>query len=155
VSYVREILRPNEKIRARGRIHWIIYVPGIAFLIVAGIAAAMNQTSAASDWICAIIGLLLLLKAWIRQWTTEIAVTNARVIYKTGLIRRDTAEMNMNKVESVVVNQSILGRLLDYGTITIRGTGSSIENLKQIRSPIALRNTITAGQHHEQPAPVT
>ena len=61
--------------------------------------------------------------AWFRRWTTEIDVTNRRIVYKCGLIKRHTVEMNMDKVESVDVDQSIFGRLLNYGDITIRGTG--------------------------------
>jgi uncharacterized membrane protein YdbT with pleckstrin-like domain len=58
---------------------------------------------------------LTAIKEWLEQWITEIAVTDRRVIYKTGLIRRQTAEMNMDKIESVKVDQSLLGRLLNYG----------------------------------------
>ncbi len=52
--------------------------------------------------------------------------------------------MNMDKVESVIVDQSILGRLLGYGSIHVRGTGEGLEDLDYISSPISLRNTITA-----------
>ena len=64
----------------------------------------------------AVVALFLLVREWFGWWTTEIAVTNLRVIYKTGFIQRKTNEMNMDKVESVEVDQSILGRILDYGT---------------------------------------
>jgi uncharacterized membrane protein YdbT with pleckstrin-like domain len=87
--------------------------------------------------------MLLFAKAWFDQWITEIAVTNRRVIYKRGFIKRYTVEMNMEKIESVTVTQSILGRLLDYGTIHIRGTGVGMEHLHKIASPISLRNCIT------------
>ena len=63
------------------------------------------------------------LYAWFIRWITEIAVTDRRVIYKRGFITRHTEEMNMDKVESVDVDQSILGRLLDYGTVHVIGTG--------------------------------
>ena len=58
-----------------------------------------------------------------RRWTTELSVTNHRVIYKRGFIRRHTVEMNMDKVETVNVDQSILGRIAGYGTIHVLGTG--------------------------------
>ncbi len=63
------------------------------------------------------------LSAWFKRWTTEIDVTNRRIVYKRGFIKRHTVEMNMDKVESVDVDQSVLGRLLNYGDITIHGTG--------------------------------
>src|SRR5262249_55482755 len=84
------------------------------------------------------------LRAWIRRASTELAVTDRRVIFKRGLIRRHTVEMNMDKVESVDVDQSILGRLFNYGDVTVRGTGASIEPLRMIDDPLALRSRVTA-----------
>jgi uncharacterized membrane protein YdbT with pleckstrin-like domain len=69
-------------------------------------------------------------------------VTNRRVIYKKGLIRLKTNEMNMDKVESVQVAQSVLGRMFDYGTVKILGTGEGLETLHTIATPIKLRNSI-------------
>ena len=93
--------------------------------------------------------------AWFIRWITEIAVTDRRIIYKRGFIYRHTAEMNMDKVASVDVDQSILGRMLDYGTVHVFGIGAGqttdgnnrvrgIEHLHRIASPLALRNAITA-----------
>ncbi len=65
--------------------------------------------------------------AWFTRWITEFAITDRRVISKRGFIMRNTAEMNMDKVESVKVEQSVLGRLLDYGTVTVVGTGQGLE----------------------------
>jgi uncharacterized membrane protein YdbT with pleckstrin-like domain len=89
------------------------------------------------------VAVALLVQEWFRWWITEIAVTNRRVIYKKGFIRRQTNEMNMHKVESVQVYQSILGRMLGYGTVTILGTGAGFETLRTIAGPIELRNSIT------------
>src|SRR5262249_56933771 len=94
--------------------------------------------------LCLAVGLILLAQEWFRWWTTEIAVTNRRVIYKTGFIWRDTTEMHMDKVESVEVKQSILGRILDYGDVEIRGVGTGFEPLRMIAAPLELRNHITA-----------
>ena len=77
-------------------------------------------------------------------WITEFAVTDRRVIYKCGFISRHTVEMNMDKIESVDVDQSLLGRMLNYGTIHVLGTGEGIESLRRIAAPLALRNAITA-----------
>jgi uncharacterized membrane protein YdbT with pleckstrin-like domain len=90
---------------------------------------------------------LFLIREWFGWWTTEVAVTNLRVIYKTGLVKRRTNEMNMDKVESVQVDQSILGRILDYGTVSITGTGAGLELLEVIAQPIELRNSITGVPH--------
>jgi uncharacterized membrane protein YdbT with pleckstrin-like domain len=91
----------------------------------------------------ALVGAFLLIQQWFQWWITEVAVTNRRIIYKKGLIRRQTNEMNMDKVESVQIDQSILGRMLDYGDVTILGTGEGFETLHTIATPIELRNSIT------------
>jgi uncharacterized membrane protein YdbT with pleckstrin-like domain len=94
--------------------------------------------------VLAAIGVIMLFRAWFDRWVTEIAVTDRRVIFKTGFIRRDTNEMQMDKVESVRVDQSILGRVLDYGDVTVLGTGKGeFTRLKTIAAPLDLRNQIT------------
>ena len=84
-------------------------------------------------------GLILLIWAWISYHTTEFAVTDKRLIAKTGLISRNTVEMFLDKVESLNVAQTVAGRILDYGTVTIRGTGSTSEPINNISAPLTLR----------------
>ena len=73
------------------------------------------------------------------RYAAEFAVTNKRVIVKTGLISRKTLEMNLGKIESVNVDQSIIGRILGYGTITIIGTGGTRESFPNINEPLKFR----------------
>ena len=86
-----------------------------------------------------IVGLFILIAAWIKYRTTEFAVTDRRVIAKAGLVSRRTVEMFLDKVESLNVDQSVAGRLFDYGTVTIRGTGATSEPFGNISAPLALR----------------
>jgi uncharacterized membrane protein YdbT with pleckstrin-like domain len=81
--------------------------------------------------------------AWFHRWTTETDVTNMRVVHKTGFIKRRTFEMALDKIESVDVNQSILGRLLNYGDVTVNGVGEGRETIRTIASPLAFRSSIT------------
>jgi uncharacterized membrane protein YdbT with pleckstrin-like domain len=74
--------------------------------------------------------------------TTEIAVTSRRVIVKRGLIRRSTIEMNAGRIESVEVDQSIAGRLLDFGTVEVRGTGGGIEPIAKVAAPLLMREAV-------------
>jgi uncharacterized membrane protein YdbT with pleckstrin-like domain len=153
-QYTDEVLQPGETVRYQGTLHWIIFVPGVPLLVFVfagwfGMTTAWRSGHGISLYsllaLFALVAFLLqLLTAWITQLTTEIAVTNRRVIYKTGLISRRTIEMNMDKVESVDVTQDFFGRLLDYGTVLIRGTGAGLEPLTNVASPIALRNAIGA-----------
>jgi uncharacterized membrane protein YdbT with pleckstrin-like domain len=133
-------------------VSWTIYTPALLLAVGAAIAAIGGVRSshhATFWWIGAIVlvvaSIVAFTPAWLRRWTTEIAVTDRRVIFKRGLIRRHTIEMNMQKVESVDVDQSLIGRICNYGNVTIRGTGSSFETLRTIDSPLRLRTTVTAG----------
>jgi uncharacterized membrane protein YdbT with pleckstrin-like domain len=94
--------------------------------------------------IVALVALYWTGKAWFHRWTTETDVTNMRVVHKTGFIKRRTFEMALDKVESVDVNQSILGRLLNYGDVTIQGVGEGREKLTTISAPLEFRSHITA-----------
>ena len=157
MSYANSVLQTGETIKAVGRLHWIVFVRGLLLMAI-GAALLLYGYRTQSDTrrdlasilvivggLFLLVGLALWLNAWFHRWITEISVTTHRVIYKTGFIRRHTVEMNMDKVETVDVDQSLLGRLLGFGTIRVRGTGQSIESLRRIAHPIELRNAITAG----------
>ncbi|HKR19068.1 MAG TPA: PH domain-containing protein [Stellaceae bacterium] len=154
MSYLQRILQPGETLRYVGRLHWIIYLPGLVlFAIAVAVSVAIVATNEPGNLMPYLLGilevlmlasLLTLLAAAVRRWTTEIAVTDRRVIFKRGLIRRHTVEMNMDKVETVDVDQSLAGRLLGYGDIVVRGTGSSIEPFRKIAAPLDFRNQVTA-----------
>ena len=153
MSYVQRVLQPDEQVRCISSIHWIGYWPGVAVALLAVVAFWFSETRYLSGfwryttYALALVAVVLLIQQWFQWWVTEIAVTNRRVIYKKGLIRRQTNEMNMDKVESVKIDQSIIGRMLDYGNVQILGTGEGFETLRTIGSPIELRNSITGTTH--------
>jgi uncharacterized membrane protein YdbT with pleckstrin-like domain len=153
MSYLQRVLQPGEQVRHISSIHWIMYWPGVAVALLAVVAYWFSETRFLTGiwrytaYLLALVAIVLLIQQWLQWWVTEIAVTNRRVIYKKGLVRRQTNEMNMDKVESVKINQSILGRVLDYGDVTILGTGEGFETLHTIASPIELRNSITGTTH--------
>ena len=154
MSYVKSVLQPGENIRFATDIHWMVYLPGLALLLLAvavfvltwafgvsGGAAVFLHGLAVVLFIGAAIWLFI---GWFKRWTTEVAVTDRRIIYKRGFISRYTIEMHLDKVESVDVDQSILGRMFGYGDIMVHGTGASLEPLRNIESPIEFRNYVTA-----------
>ncbi len=151
MSYVRHILQPDERLLATGHLHWIgfwraivCFAIAVAFLVPRPPAQGMRLSLEVCALSFAALGLIFALHTIFQRWGTEIGVTDRRVIYKRGFIARHTAEMNMDKVETVLVEQSLLGRLFGYGAISIRGSGASIETLRNIADPIGLRNAITA-----------
>ena len=150
--YIDDILQPGEKVLYSTNAHWIFYWPAfaawivaLAFLVISRMfidTPALLCLSLAA--IAALAGLYWAVKAWFHRWTTETDVTNLRVVHKTGFVKRRTFEMSLDKVESVDVNQSILGRLLNYGDVTVRGVGEGAETIRTIASPLDFRNHITA-----------
>jgi uncharacterized membrane protein YdbT with pleckstrin-like domain len=146
MSYLDQVLQPGEKILYRTTVSWTLFIPGIALLILAIAIFASLTPNIWRDILLIIVGvpaIVFLVRAWFTRWTTEIAVTNSRIILKRGFIRRHTIEMHMDKVESVDVDQSLLGRIFNYGNITVRGTGSTFEPLSMIDDPLRLRSHVT------------
>jgi uncharacterized membrane protein YdbT with pleckstrin-like domain len=151
MSYIRHVIQPGEKIIMIGRLSWILYHRTIFYVIVGGILVLLEHVYWDKDAIIyitvALFGALALVSgihAWFLRWTTEIAVTDKRVIFKRGFVNRHTIEVNMDKVASVDVDQSILGRMFNFGTVTVQGTGLTFEPLRRVDSPLALRNAIIA-----------
>ncbi len=151
MSYTKSVLQPDEQVVVIGRLHWIVYYRAILYLILCIILLLLAHKYRAEEQVIILIavlfGALALMSgihAWFIRWITEIAVTDKRVIYKRGFINRHTVETNMDKVATVDVDQSILGRLLNYGTVTVKGTGLTFEPLRNVESPIELRNSIIA-----------
>lgn len=153
MSYVDSVLEPGEQVIYRTTVSWTVFTTaiwlGLAALVVLIAGANFTGTgietfALAVALILAVLAVAAFIRAWILRATTEIAVTDRRVIVKRGLVRRYTIEMNMQKVESVDVEQTLLGRIFNYGNVTVRGTGSTFNTIRQIDAPLKLRSTITA-----------
>ena len=145
MAYLDKVLRPGETVQFHGSLHWLIYARGLllvlAGLVVLGVALAVPDRSLGRGLAVGAAALLLiaawrLIVAGIRRQAVEFVVTDKRVIYKTGLLSRHTAEINISKIESVDVDQGILGRIFGYGTVFLRGTGASLEPLQGVADPI-------------------
>jgi uncharacterized membrane protein YdbT with pleckstrin-like domain len=124
MSYIDDSLIEGERILHRARVSWwsvFGYVLlGVLLLVV-------------------VVGLVFLVIAWVKVRSTEIAITNRRVIAKFGFIKRDTVEINLDKVEALKVEQGFLGRMLNYGTVFISGAGTSVAPIRDIADPLVFR----------------
>ncbi len=131
-SYIEGALVSGEQIVHTGRVSlwglWHLIALGVVLLPAFG------------------IGLIFLGTAYIRYKSTELAVTTKRIIVKYGFIRRQTVEINLSKAESIQVDQGILGRLFDFGTLVISGTGTSHAPLVGISAPLAFRKAFIEAQ---------
>jgi uncharacterized membrane protein YdbT with pleckstrin-like domain len=131
-SYVEGALVKDERIVHLGHISlwslWHLFALGLLLLPVFG------------------LGLIFWVLAYVRYKTTELAITTKRVIVKHGFIRRRTVEININKVESIQVDQEILGRMFNFGTLVIAGAGDPQAPIAGISSPMAFRKAFIEAQ---------
>ena len=153
MAYYKKVLQPDETVLYFGRLHWLIYKLAIVLGLAAlglFIAAGMRDQQDVMvllilGFVCLLLAVISFIRAWFRRMTTEMVVTNKRLIYKVGFIARHTQEINITKVETVDVAQGLGGRLFGYGTVLIKGTGGSWEPLRGIASPLQMRNAIIVG----------
>lgn len=145
-SYTESQLLPGERITYQARLHLLPFLPaylGGGILAAAGIVGLALQV-----WWLAIagLGLAIPILAWtyITRSTSEFCVTDRRVVIKVGWIRRRTHETMLAKVETIGVEQSLIGRLLDYGTIVVMGTGGTKEPFRNIARPLEFRRQVQA-----------
>lgn len=136
-SYVEGTLIAGERILHQGRVSWW----SVWHLILFGVLLLVVG-----------VGLVLIAWAWIRVKSTELAITNKRVIAKFGFVSRNTVEIAIPKVESIQVQQSMMGRMLDYGTLVISGTGTSHAPIPSIADPLAFRRAFLEAQESAQKA---
>jgi uncharacterized membrane protein YdbT with pleckstrin-like domain len=164
MSYVDRVIQPDETVVYRAPLHWILYAPGVSLAILGLVVAAGGTLFApgtpsesgmggmglarmaviSAGGLLVFVGLLKVAGSFIRRVTTEIAITSKRVIYKTGLVRRVTSEISVDKIETVLVEQGVLGRVLNFGTVVVRGTGGGLEPVADIGHPLEFRSKLTA-----------
>jgi uncharacterized membrane protein YdbT with pleckstrin-like domain len=156
VGYIEKNLVPGETVLYKTRLHWIVLVwPLFAGLLLAGVALALLvggyevHLKGAAYSALMIVTVLLFLTAvvlvsggLIRRNATEIAVSNMRVLIKTGLLARKSIEVMLAKVESIGVEESASGRMLGYGTVIVRGTGGTFETFTRIAHPNEFRRQV-------------
>lgn len=153
MSYVKKVLQPGETLVFSTGLHWLTYLPSILLFLAAvalGLGSLNVERDLAEPTLVAAVGIAVIaVVVWIieaiRRASVEVAVTDQRVIYKRGIIGRHTIEIHRSKVESVDVDQSIMGRIFGYGTVQVRGTGGSLEPMRNIADPLRFRSYITAG----------
>lgn len=146
MGYIEKNLLPGESIIYRTQISRIIFVYPLVALIIATIFAAMIWGSDAAGKTFAILLFLVLVpmevNAYFRYRTSEFGVTNNRVLFKVGLIRRKSLETMLSKIEGIEVDQGILGRIFNYGSIVIKGTGGTSNPFSQIDAPLDFRKKV-------------
>ncbi len=163
MSYVDSNLLPGETVQYRAHLHPIIYVKAIFFGAIAalfvlsaiiGVAVMASDPHSRGDlgsaanpmiWVAAVLVLLagaIWLDAYINMRSSEFAITDRRVMIKVGWLSRKSLEIVLPKVEGIGVDQSILARMFNYGTIVVRGTGGTHERFANIAEPLEFRKQV-------------
>jgi len=157
MGYIDKNLTDGETVLYETRLHWIVMVRAIVvacvLVAVAGFLFFYAQTNASLDVntlhlleaagaIALVAAIIVVLVGAARRNATEMAVTNHRVVIKLGLVGRRTIEMILNKVESIEVKESTLGRVLGYGTIVVIGSGGTLEPFQRVAHPLQFRSAV-------------
>jgi uncharacterized membrane protein YdbT with pleckstrin-like domain len=149
MGYVERHLLPGERVLFKTRLHWILFLrPALLALIGLVLSVTLYRSVPDPPWLwwsgpaIILVALGFGLVHWVELMTSEFAVTTTRVIFKVGLVARYTTELLLSKVESISVDQTLVGRLLNYGDITVIGTGGTREVFRRVRDPIGFRNYV-------------
>jgi len=165
MGYVDQIVTGNEKVLYVGHVSLLSLIGTFfdgALLILVGLALAIApHTGIASEGatggglttvglVVALAGVLVVVVGLVKRASTELAVTNRRVIAKFGLVSRRTIELNLSKLESIRVDQSVGGRIFNYGSIVVVGTGATLEPIPFIAAPMAFRQAVQSAADEVQ-----
>lgn len=158
MSYLDSNLVPGEVVMYQTRLHWVVMlshlilgllllgVPGVLLLVYALRQPEMEISTLhimeGGGIALLVLGVVVILMGAVRRNATEMAVTNRRVVIKTGLATRKTIEMLLNKIESIEVSETAFGRMLGYGTITVIGTGGTPEPFHKVAHPLEFRSQV-------------
>jgi uncharacterized membrane protein YdbT with pleckstrin-like domain len=147
MSYVEKNLIPGETLIYRTGVHWsVLILPSlIAIVAIAGGIFCYSQNFVGKVELGTLLvagALVFALYAVMKRNSTEIAVTNRRVIIKTGMASRRSLELMLPKVESIGIDEPVMGRMLGYGTVIIHGTGGTPEPFRKITQPSKFRQRV-------------
>jgi len=140
MGYIEANLLPGETVVQRARLHWIVFLKaGVVFVLGLGL---LYFDPKLIGLIVMAVGLVMAVPPWVSRVSSEFGVTSKRVIIKVGVIQRRTLELLIRQVEAISVDQSLTGRMLDFGTITLTGTGGVRETFHNISNPLEFRRSI-------------
>jgi uncharacterized membrane protein YdbT with pleckstrin-like domain len=142
MSYIDHNLLSNETVLYRAHLSRIVFAFPVLMLGVALVLPVLGGAALGLGGVLGVIALGYLVKAYVAYKTSEFAVTNKRVIMKVGLIRRTSVEIVLGRVESIVVDQGIAGRVFDFGSIAVVGTGGTKDPFHRIAAPLRFRRAV-------------
>lgn len=172
MSYVQKVLLPGENIRYVAFVHWVVYVQGLVVTVCGGLLGHSSYAIVAHIFgtnnlepygrilsglglFITVVGVALLIGAYVRQASTELVLTDRRIVAKYGVIARSTFEIMASRITGANFDQTIPGRLLGYGTILVHGAGGEISPIDLVADPQGFHRALLEMIQHNQgrPAP--
>ena len=166
-SYIDKALLPDERIVYFAHLHWVLYLKGLMITIFGGVlgfyshaivnaifgtnfGSYLGKPLAGAALVIVIMGTALLAGAYLRQTSTELAVTNRRIIAKYGFISRTTFEIMISRVTGSNFEQTMVGRVMNYGTILVHGAGGEISPFDMVAHPEEFQRALMFVLEHVQ-----
>jgi uncharacterized membrane protein YdbT with pleckstrin-like domain len=168
MSYVEKHLIEGETIVYETRLHWVVLVgpillavlfglPGLGMFLLSGRTAGDKTVTSESLIILGAaffaVALIFIVRGVLVRNATEMTVTNKRVFVKVGLAARRTIELLLSRVESIGVQESVMGRMLGYGTVIVHGTGGTPEVFNRMAHPLEFRTQVQQQIEKSQASP--
>ncbi|NDE90639.1 MAG: PH domain-containing protein [Alphaproteobacteria bacterium] len=167
-SYVETVLLNGEELEYAGTLHWVIFLPGFSSTIFGAILCMLTPQVLNETFMLGLLaemhgyllwtgvslvlgGVGMIAHSYLRFVSTELAVTNRRVIAKTGFISRSTFEVMLNRVEGANIDQTVWGRILGFGSIYVHGTGGGITPIDHIADPLSFKKQLMVWVERNQP----
>jgi uncharacterized membrane protein YdbT with pleckstrin-like domain len=154
MGYIEQNLIDGESVVYHARLHWILFLKpalvSLALIAIAVVFFIFSKDSAVETGVMMrrfgialiVLSIIPIVVGALRRSAREYVVTSKRVVMQLGAVKRKTDELFLNKIESVGVDQSVTGRMLGYGTVTIRGTGGTFDPFERVSAPLELRRQI-------------
>ena len=152
MSYIDGNLLDGEHIVFRTRLHWLLFMGPVLFIVIVLLPAAWllssgtwflaSGTWGGYAWVPIALGALILAATFIKRQSSDFAVTNKRVMMKVGVFHTRSIELLLSKIEAIAVEQPLLGRIFGYGDIVITGSGGTKEAFSKIQSPLEFRRAV-------------
>jgi uncharacterized membrane protein YdbT with pleckstrin-like domain len=169
MSYINKILAPGERIVYIGALHWVIYLNGLLLTVLGGILGhdsyrivgnfldqedtlTVGRVLAGISFVVVLIGIGMLIAAFVRQSATELVITDRRVVAKYGIVARVTFEIMVDRITGANFDQTIVGRLLNYGTILVHGAGGEISPIDLVSDPQGFHRALMGVINKARPA---
>jgi uncharacterized membrane protein YdbT with pleckstrin-like domain len=149
MAYYSRVLGADEQVAFIGTLSPVIYSPGVAIVLASLLAFGFADKTPALQSLAylafapAVIGIALMVKQLVRQYTTEIVLTNRRILLKTGLVARDAKDLSLSRIQGADLIQSTFGRVFGYGDVDVKEVGEGSIRISQLSDPLAFRRALS------------